>query len=454
MKKKIYLPFFMLIIIVNTWWFINRESTPPPQEGVLDVWVTWGDTPEQLQTLFERFSQLEGQSVQITTQVREDDLLDALNSAQPPDLVILSSNQAIQTYADESLIETLDIWIETSGINLDDIYPVPLAQCVSPENTIQCLPWGGDVFALYWNKDLFEAAGLDPESPPQTMEELTQYAQALSEVDGEGNPTRMGFMPDFSRSHSDLYARMLGGSWLSPDGSQVTANSLSVIAALKWQAQFFDGYPPAGMKKFAFSVNGFINSSHPEHGGARLNCQQCHRAKPGKENKIPDHSFYDGKVAMMVAGQWQEGAAYIPHFKPDLNYGVAAFPPPAEHPEGAETTIVQGPVVAIPSGAVDQDAAAQLLAWMMSPEIVAEISLANAMLPTSQTAAADPRFQQMPHFELFMRLLSGPNASFNPAAPFSFELNQAMQAAEKAILQAEGPPPDALLDEVQAQFSP
>ena len=157
---------------------------------------------------------------------------------------------------------------------------------------------------------------------------------------------------------------------------------------------------------------------------------------------------------MMVDGQWQEGAAYLPLFKPDLNYGVAAFPPPADHPERAETTIVQGPVVAIPSGAVDEDAAVQLLAWMMSPEIVTEISLANAMLPTNQTAAADPRFQQMPNFELFMRLLSGPNAYFSPVAIFNTELNQAIQAAEKTILRPEGQTPDAVLDEVQTQFSP
>lgn len=454
MKKKIYLPFFMLIIILNTWWFLNREPAPQPQEGVLDVWVTWGDSPDQLQTLFDRFSQLAGQSVQITTQVREDDLLDALSSDQPPDLVILSSNQAIQTYADQGLIEALDTWIEASGIRLDDIYPVLLAQCVSPENAIQCLPWGGDVFVLYWNKDLFAAAGLDPEHPPQTMEELTQYAQVLSEVDQDGSPIRMGFIPDFSRSHRDLYARMLGGSWLTEDGSQATANSIPVIESLKWQAQFFEGYPPAGMQKFALSVNGFINSSHPEYAGARLNCQQCHRTRPAKENKIPDHSFYGGQVAMMVDGQWQEGAAYLPHFKPDLNYGVAAFPHPAGNPERAGTSFVQGSVVAIPSGAVDRDAAAQLLAWMMSPEIVAEISLANAMLPTSQTAAADPRFQQMPHFELFMSLLSGPNAYISPAGSFNFELNQAVQAAEKAILRAEGQTPEAVLDEVQAQFSP
>ncbi|MEW5869537.1 MAG: extracellular solute-binding protein [Chloroflexota bacterium] len=353
MKKKGYLAFFLLIIILNTWWFLLRnEAEAQPQEGVLDVWVTWGDSPEQLQALFNRFSESSGIPARVVTQVREDDLLEALNGAQPPDLVILSSNQLVQVAAEQGLIEPLEPWIEIAGINLEDIYLATLAQCVNPDSAILCLPWGADVFALYWNKDLFTAAGLDPEYPPQTMEELAQYAQTLSQVDEEENLIQMGFMPDFSRSHNDLYANMLGGFWLNDKGTEVTANSQPVIEALSWQSQFFEGYKPGERNQFALSVNGFVNSKHPVFGGARLNCQQCHRAKPQNENKIPDHSFYDGKVAMMVDGQWQVGAAYLPHFQPDLNYGVAPFPFPAGHPERKNTSIVQGLVVVFPTGAL------------------------------------------------------------------------------------------------------
>jgi ABC-type glycerol-3-phosphate transport system substrate-binding protein len=242
--------------------------------------------------------------------------------------------------------------------------------------------------------------------------------------------------------------------WVDAAGTQVMANATPVIEALNWQSRFFADYEPGELDQFALSVNKFMNSGHPVFGGARLSCQQCHRDQPMNENKIPDHSFYDGKVAMMVDGQWQVGSAYVPHFKPDLNYGVAAFPSPADHPEQSRTTLVQGPVVVIPSNAIDRDAAMELLAWMMSPEIVTEISLATAMLPTSQTAAADPRFHKMTHFDLFMDLLLGTQAEFIPAASFSTELNQALQAVEKATLHQDRQSPEIGLDEVQAQFSP
>lgn len=454
MKKKSFFPFFGLIIILSSWWFLNNSSAPPPEQGVLDVWATWGDSPEQLQVLFDQFGQSNGISVRVKTQVREDDLLDAMTSAQPPDLVILSSNQLIQTYADQGLIEPLDFWIKLSEINLDEIYPVSLAQCTNPENTILCLPWGGDVFALYWNKDLFATAGLDPQHAPQTMEELAQYAEKLTQLDDNGDLVRMGFLPDFSRSHNDLYVRMFGGSWLNDDGTKVTANAMPVIEALNWQSKFFEGFETSQMDKFALSVNGFLNSGHPIFAGARLNCQQCHRSKPKKEGKIPDHSFYDGKVAMMVDGQWQVYSTYIAHFKPDLNYGIAPFPLSSDYPEQKKTSIVQGPVVVIPAGAADQDMAAGLLAWMMSPEIVAEISLANAMLPTNRTAAEDARFQDIPYFADFMDLLESPNAQFTPASPYGVRLNEAMQKVEKTVIHQDNDAPEMLLDGVQAEFTP
>jgi ABC-type sugar transport system, periplasmic component len=51
--------------------------------------------------------------------------------------------------------------------------------------TFQGTQWGVPVAfstkALFWNKDLFEQAGLDPETPPKTWEEKIAFAQQISE---------------------------------------------------------------------------------------------------------------------------------------------------------------------------------------------------------------------------------------------------------------------------------
>ncbi|KKB79435.1 ABC transporter substrate-binding protein [Devosia limi DSM 17137] len=81
----------------------------------------------------------------------------------------------------------------------DLIIPIPMTDeekagyynYVPETVTIDGTQWGVPVAfstkALYWNKKLFEAAGLDPEMPPKTWEEEVAFAKAISEkTDADG----------------------------------------------------------------------------------------------------------------------------------------------------------------------------------------------------------------------------------------------------------------------------
>ena len=63
----------------------------------------------------------------------------------------------------------------------------------------------------------------------------------------------------------------------------------------------------------------------------------------------------------------------------------------------------------IPTGAMDKDAAVRLLAWMTSPEILADAADAYFMLPVSQTSAQDARFHENLDLTIFMDLIAIPN---------------------------------------------
>jgi multiple sugar transport system substrate-binding protein len=433
-RKKGAVLLFGLVVIVSGWWVISRSSLAQPEAGMIDVWATWGDDPAQLQALLDRYSQTSGVPVRVTTRVRSDDLLEALADPEPPDLVILSSADLVEAYHQQGLVEPLDGWIQASDIDLDDIYPAPLAQCQASDGAILCLPWGCDVDALFWNKDLFAAAGLDPERPPQTMEELVEYAEKLTVRDEKGALSQVGFIPDFPRSHAELYVRMFGGAFLNDTGTELTVNSQPVVDALGWQQQFYSIYAPEDLEDFVSSFTPYLTSRHPTYAGRRLSCQQCHRSSPIQNGKTPDTGFAEGKIGMMVDGEWQVSPNALSHEGFQVNYGVAPFPPPAAHPERANSAVVRGPVVIVPAGAQDKEAAFHLLAWMMSPEVMAEAAYANSVLPTSRTAAQDPRFQQMPHFGVFMDLMMHPNAEPADATPISPELNEALSQVEAELL--------------------
>jgi multiple sugar transport system substrate-binding protein len=430
---------------------------PKPEGGeyeaeVLRVWVIWGDDRDKIQPLFDRYIQEAGQPVKVASRVRLNQLEEALASDTPPDIVILSNNVPVKSYYQHGWIEPLDQWIEGTGIDMADIYPAPLSQCKLSDGSYACLPWGADTYALYWNKDLFAAAGLDPEQPPSSMEEMLEYAEQLTVRDEAGEFSQVGFVPDYPRSRIGLYAHMFGGSWFAEDSDKVLIDSQSMIDALNWQLQPYKQMGTAEADQFISTIYPYSNSKHAIFGGIRMNCQQCHHYAPPKKN-MPENGFYDGKIAMLVDGEWQLDANYISNFKPDLNYGVAPVPASALHPELANSSIIQGPVVVISTNTQDKAAAANLLAWMMTPKTVAELAYSTNLLPTSHTAAQDLRFEQIPNYQIFMDLVASPNSSSIMSTRNGGEVNQVLTQAERDLLhKTGGNPASLLLSRIQTDF--
>lgn len=419
--KKLY---SLFCILMATTLLLTACGGKPAEPEILRVWIQWGDNPQQIQGLFDKYTADTGIKVEVTAPLEEDKILPALTGSEPPDILVLSGGDLVKSYARENLVMELSDIIKTGGIDLTDFYDAPLKQCKSGEQ-ILCLPWGTDMYALFWNKDMFEAAGLDPETPPATMEELAEFADRMTVRDTDGKLTQVGFLPDQGWMHDDLYVRMFGGFWYSEDGTQLTVNSQPMIDSLLWQQQFYTKY---GADEVMALSAGWADAY-----------------------MSPDYPFYTGKMAMYVDGEWMTGPNFINAFKPEASYGVAPFPPPADHPERANTAVVQGTVAVIPAGAKNPDASARLLAWMMSPAIVAEEFCFNANLPTSKKAAEDPCFTSNPKFKVFVDLMASPNATYIITTPISLELNDAFSVVYEQVVHT-GADPKPLLDQLQAEF--
>ena len=83
----------------------------------------------------------------------------------------------------------------------------PIVSAMQRDGQYWGLPTAVRSLALFYNKDLFEAAGLDPENPPTTLDELVAAGQATVQRDGGGNMTSAGMALGNGRAGSPVVAR-------------------------------------------------------------------------------------------------------------------------------------------------------------------------------------------------------------------------------------------------------
>lgn len=94
------------------------------------------------------------------------------------------------------------------------------------------LPLSGDVNVLYYNTELFEAAGLDPNAPPQTWDEFRAYAKALT-GNGQYGTGWLGVQGDASTWAWATYLFSFGGDFFDADDHPIF-NSEAGVAALQY----------------------------------------------------------------------------------------------------------------------------------------------------------------------------------------------------------------------------
>ena len=58
-------------------------------------------------------------------------------------------------------------------------YVIPITHYYSVDGNLWSMPFNSSTAMLYYNKDLFEAAGLDPNKPPTTWKEMEEYGEKI-----------------------------------------------------------------------------------------------------------------------------------------------------------------------------------------------------------------------------------------------------------------------------------
>lgn len=221
--------------------------------GQTDVtfWHSFGSGAgaETIDVLVDRFNATQEDVVVSAEFVGDyDEMVTKLQAAIPagnqPDIVQLEATR-YGLFADRGTLEPLEAYFEEAGQAFtDDIRPFALEASLY-QGQSYVIPFNVSTPLLYYNKDAFAAAGLDPESPPATWEELLAAAQALTVREGE-EVTQWGINapPQWVRW---AFANQNGGGWVDPATDEVQLGLPESIEAYEFAADLVNEYGVASL---------------------------------------------------------------------------------------------------------------------------------------------------------------------------------------------------------------
>ena len=118
--------------------------------------------------------------------------LTAFKSGQPPHLAVLLSTDMF-TLIDEDAIVPIDGLAKSAEDRkwLGGFFDSFMMNSRTGGKTWG-VPFQRSTIVLYWNKELFREAGLDPDKGPASWDQMVEYAKKLTKTDASGNVTQWG----------------------------------------------------------------------------------------------------------------------------------------------------------------------------------------------------------------------------------------------------------------------
>lgn len=271
--------------------------------------------------------------------------LSAIKSGEPAQLSVMFSIDAYDLI-DQDLIVAFDDVVKTDAEKawLKSFYPALMANG-NVEGKTWGIPFQRSTIVAYYNKDMFRAAGLDPEKAPQSWDELVSMGKALTKGDTSGL-----MIPSTGYPYWMFQALAIqnGKELMSKDGLHTYFNDPKVIETLEfWKSLSTD--------------HGIMPKGTVEWGTLR-------------------QAFLEGKTAMM----WHStGNLTSVKKKAKFDFGVAMLP--GKERKGSPTG---GGNFYLFKAASDAERAAslKLIKFMTSPENAATWSIATGYMGVSPAA--------------------------------------------------------------------
>ena len=189
--------------------------------------------------------------------------LTAVKGNDAPTLSVLLASE-IHTLIDEDAVVPFDGFIRTPEDQawLDGFYTAFLENSRAAGKTWG-IPFQRSTLVLYWNKEMFKEAGLDPGRPPATWNEMLEYAQKLTKRDASGKVIQWGVQIPSSGTPHWLFQGLTtgnGAQLMNSAGTQTYFDRPEVIEALQFWVDLSMKYrvQPEGITDWGTTPRDFL----------------------------------------------------------------------------------------------------------------------------------------------------------------------------------------------------
>jgi multiple sugar transport system substrate-binding protein len=284
-------------------------------------------------------------------------LAQAIASGDVPDLMGLDLIYGPQFEAAGQLVDITDYFKDDPNIKTASPGHMTVA---TYDGRLYGVPLYADVSALFYNKDLFEKAGLDPNKPPTSLAELRAYADKITALGGD---VKGYFLPG-SCAGCNIFTV---GPLMWASGATIEPNA--------------DGEPLVGdgVKEVLQWARDMIKAG---------NVHDDARAENGETFHL---RFGSGKLGMMGTGNFNITLAREQN--PEMEFGIALLP--GVEP-GSAASFIGGDLVTIPKGSTRVDDAVDFMKFLLSDEVQVEGYAKMLNLTTRSDMTDNPYFNAEP----------------------------------------------------------
>jgi multiple sugar transport system substrate-binding protein len=339
-----------------------------------------------------------------------DKLTVALQGGEAPDITYQYGSSLPQLTGAPGIIDLTDVVQDPAWAWDDFIDGARTAATV--DGKIYGVPALIDNLAIIYNKDLFDAAGVDYPTADWTWDDFRSAAKALTDPANK----QFGFAFPASADedtvwHYDAMLWEAGGDILTPDNSAAAFNS------------------PAGLQAMTTLRDMAVTDK-----SVYLDLQ----------NTKIDDLFNSGSIGMVISGPWA-----LPGY-PDVKTGVQIMP----SYDGSDHETIAGPDMWV---AFDRDearkaASLEFLQWFTAKQQVLADSMMTGHLPTRTSVLSDPGFAdfgtKFPGVGVFADNLANVQKARPQLAAYP-GISQAMGEAVVAVMLGQKDPQEALDDAEQ-----